>query len=553
MEDSIEILKKAFKEKDPTNEYTKFYGFGGWRQSKRKTEFVEIARKIAEERGIPGYQREREEEIGVPLGQRYLEAYNITGTDVFCEHDDLHQINNAAVQQLSDDIRRTAIMSLDMAHMTLQHRIGVSVAPETINHYLEVANHAICGGAVAQEHMAEIHPYMVKDAYVKILTGDDELASHIDGRFLIDINKEYREEMAEKLKKGVGKHVYQVGRVPTIAVRIADGGIVHRWNANQSALAMVSAYGLGAGSVLGDISLSAKHMQYILLGTPTWPRRGPKGPGEPGGMPYSYMGDFCQTDAISEDPIEYCLETVAVGGMHIGLTWVGGAVIGGIAGVSVCSLYTNGILDDFVYHIADWIKDRYGGFARAKPSFDVIKEVTHKLCFYVLEQYNRYPLLLEHHWGGAIRFLVLQTAAGLLTGLATGNSLAAFLSLHYTQAYVAKEAWGRSGFGSGDSVDHINITNAVSLRPDEGLVPELRGPNVSSDSTSGLTMDVETSVSVAPHAARGDAWVLSPVVKVAFGDPSLSFDFKHPRKELARGALREFVPEGDRDIIKPPR
>ncbi|MHC1579312.1 MAG: coenzyme-B sulfoethylthiotransferase subunit alpha, partial [Candidatus Alkanophagales archaeon] len=64
---------------------------------------------------------------------------------------------------------------------------------------------------------------------------------------------------------------------------------------------------------------------------------------------------------------------------------------------------------------------------------------------------------------------------------------------------------------------------------------------------------VEPASAFSAHAARGDPWVLSPVVKGAFADSSLPFDFKRIRAEVARGALREFMPEGERDLIKPAR
>jgi methyl-coenzyme M reductase alpha subunit len=58
-------------------------------------------------------------------------------------------------------------------------------------------------------------------------------------------------------------------------------------------------------------------------------------------------------------------------------------------------------------------------------------------------------------------------------------------------------------------------------------------------------------ITQAAHSARGDAFALNPLIKVAFADPSLVFDFTHPRKEFARGALREFEPAGERDPIIP--
>ena len=60
-------------------------------------------------------------------------------------------------------------------------------------------------------------------------------------------------------------------------------------------------------------------------------------------------------------------------------------------------------------------------------------------------------------------------------------------------------------------------------------------------------------IAQAPHAARGDAFCTNPLIKIAFADNNNTFDFKHVRKEIAKGALREFMPSGERDIIIPSR
>ena len=39
---------------------------------------------------------------------------------------------NAAMQQMWDDIRRTVVVSMDLAHQTLQKRLGKEVTPETM-------------------------------------------------------------------------------------------------------------------------------------------------------------------------------------------------------------------------------------------------------------------------------------------------------------------------------------------------------------------------------------------------------------------------------------
>ena len=90
-----------------------------------------------------------------PLGQRVLMPYQLSHTDIYAEADDLHFVNNAAMQQAWDDIRRTVVSGLDTAHTVIEKRLGKEVTPETINRYLEAVNHTMPGGAVVQEHMAE--------------------------------------------------------------------------------------------------------------------------------------------------------------------------------------------------------------------------------------------------------------------------------------------------------------------------------------------------------------------------------------------------------------
>jgi methyl-coenzyme M reductase alpha subunit len=58
-------------------------------------------------------------------------------------------------------------------------------------------------------------------------------------------------------------------------------------------------------------------------------------------------------------------------------------------------------------------------------------------------------------------------------------------------------------------------------------------------------------ISAAAHYAAGDAYVLNPLAKVVFADPSLKFDYSKVRAEYAKGALREFSPAGERSLIIP--
>jgi methyl-coenzyme M reductase alpha subunit len=235
---------------------------------------------VAKERSVPFYNPDMHLG-GIPMGQRVLMPYRISNTDIYVEGDDLHFVNNAAMQQMWHDIRRTVIVGLDSANTVLQKRLGKEVTPETVNHYLEVLNHALPGAAVIQEHMVETDPGLVSDSYVKVFTGDDELADEIDSRMLIDINKAFPADQAAALKKAIGKKIYQVCHANH---RLYD---LRRWNhvewaAMQICMAMVNAYKLMAGeAAIGEFAFAAKHAEVIEMGT-LMPWRRARGPNEPG-------------------------------------------------------------------------------------------------------------------------------------------------------------------------------------------------------------------------------------------------------------------------------
>ena len=107
-------------------------------------------------------------------------------------------------------------MGLNTAHNIIEKRLGKEVTPETITHYLETVNHAMPGAAVVQEHMVETHPMLTADSYVKVFTGNDEIADEIDQRYVLDINKEFPDHQADVLKAEVGDGMWTVVRIPTL-------------------------------------------------------------------------------------------------------------------------------------------------------------------------------------------------------------------------------------------------------------------------------------------------------------------------------------------------
>lgn len=543
----IEAMKKKFEE-DPTEVNTHYYTFGGWKQSKRKREWVEQANQIAKKRGIPMMNQD----IGVPLGQRVLMPYRLSHTDIYAEADDLHFMNNAAMQQAWDDIRRTVIVGLDTAHSVIEKRLGKEVTPETINLYLETVNHAMPGGAVVQEHMAEVSPALAEDCYVKVFSGDDELISQIDKRFVIDINKEFPKDQAKQLKDAIGKSVYQVVRAPTLVGRVCDGGTISRWSAMQISMSFISAYRLAAGeAAIADFAYAAKHASVINMGT-MMPARRARGPNEPGGIPFGFLADMVQSTRTNpDDPARAALETVALGAVIYDQIYLGSYMSGGVGFTQYATAaYTDDILEDYVYWALDLIKTKYGGLCNSKPSMDLMEKLGTEVNSYALEMYERYPAAMEAHFGGSQRATVAAAATGIACAMATGNADFG-VNGWYLSMLQHKERHGRLGFYGYDLQDQCGSANSFSYRSDEGLAFEMRGPNYPNYAMNVGHMSGYAGIAMAPHAARGDAFACNPLIKVAFADKSLPFDFANITKEFGRGALREFMPAGERTIIIP--
>ena len=546
----IKALNKKFNDFDenaPENNQTQYYKFGGWKQSDRKTEFVNAGKEVAKKRGIPQYSPD----VGTPLGQRALMPYQASGTDTFVEGDDFHFVNNAAIQQMWDDIRRTVIVGLNTAHNVIEKRLGMEVTPETIMEYLETVNHAMPGAAVVQEHMVETHPSLVADSYVKIFTGDDELADEIDKSFVLDINKEFPADQAKALKAEVGDKVWQIVRIPTIVSRVCDGGTTSRWSAMQIGMSMISAYNQCAGEgATGDFAYASKHAEVVHMGT-YLPVRRARAENEPGGVAFGFLADMCQgTRVAPDDPVKSALEVVAMGAALYDQIWLGSYMSGGVGFTQYATAaYTDNVLDDFSYFGKEYVEDKFG-LCNAPNNMDTVLDVGSEVAFYGLEQYEEYPALLETQFGGSQRASVVSAAAGIATAFATGNSQTG-LSAWYLAMYLHKEQHSRLGFYGYDLQDQCGASNVFSIRADEGLPVEMRGPNYPNYAMNVGHQGEYAGISQAPHSARGDAFAFNPLVKICFADKNLGFDFSNVRAEFAKGALREFQPDGERSLIIP--
>jgi methyl-coenzyme M reductase alpha subunit len=178
--------------------------------------------------------------------------------------------------------------------------------------------------------------------------------------------------------------------------------------------------------------------------------------------------------------------------------------------------------------------------------------VATEVTLYGMEQYEQFPSLLEDHFGGSQRASVLAAASGLTCSLATANSNAG-LNGWYLSMLLHKEGWSRLGFYGYDLQDQCGSANCMAIRSDEGLITELRGANYPNYAMNVGHQGEYAAIAGAAHFARGDGWSFDPRVKVCFADPSLPFDFTEPRRMFAKGAIREFMPAGERSLIIPAR
>jgi methyl-coenzyme M reductase alpha subunit len=557
----LKSLKEKFQGQDVQSETTEFYKFNGYHQSPRKEEFVKASRAVEMDRGISMYDPVRCHLGGIPLGQRQLMTYEVSGTGVFVEGDDLHFVNNAAMQQMWDDIRRTVIVNMDLAHQTLQKRLGKEVTPETINEYLHVLNHAMPGAAVVQEHMVETHPGLVDDCYVKVFTGDQELADDLEPQFVLDVEKLFPAKQAEALSAAVGKSLWQAIHIPTTVVRTCDGGTTSRWSAMQIGMSFIGAYRMCAGeAAVADLSYAAKHAGVIQMASHL-PARRARGPNEPGGLAFGLFSDIIQGNRkYPNDPAKASLEVVGAGTMLYDQIWLGSYMSGGVGFTQYATAaYTDNILDEFTYYGMDYIKDKYkvdwknpSPNDKVKPTYDIVNDIATEVALNGMEQYEQFPTMMEDHFGGSQRAGVLAAACGLSTSIATGNSNAG-LNAWYLCMLLHKDGWSRLGFFGYDLQDQCGSANSLSIRGDEGAIGEVRGPNYPNYAMNVGHQGEYAAITGGAHYGRGDAWSFDPRVKICFADPSLKFDFAEPRREFAKGAIREFMPAGERSLIIPAR
>lgn len=546
----FDSVSRIFEMNDLRKQEGDIYRFEklGWRQGKAKREYVDAASKIAKERGIPHLNPDI---ARVKTGARQLVPYYVEGE--YVEGEGFHPLNNAATQQALDDVKRTVIIGLDQAHEILEKRLCKEVTPESINFYLESVQHTMAGGSVAQEHMGYINPECTRDCYVKVFTGDDKLADQIDKRYLLDINKLFPEDQAKQLKGAIGKKIYEVVRLPTMAVRAGCGGLARRWSALQKAMAFINAYSLTGQAAMSDFVYGAKHADVVVMGTPSSYSR-QFSDNEPYGVPGGYYADMVQTMRVEPDKPEEAIVNSSCIGLILGtqITY-GFYMIGGVGLMQAIGMYMSGnVIDDTVRYFIEHVDKRYGGACSVKPDdFQKIADISRHINIVMEERWEEYPALMEAQWSSYTRNALMQEMSGDACAWATGNAdlgrTGGYLSVFHQRAYQ-----GRSGWYSYDSIPLHDLASKWTMRPEYGIAEELLCNNYTAVSPQIFNgAQLATCYSASAHAARRDAYCVNPLVKVAFADPSLKFDWAHPRKCVVEGAMGRFMPEGERTPIIP--
>lgn len=542
----------------------KMYKRKGFNQSDIIMKNIKIGQNIALEREMPIY----DPSVAEAIGHRQIFPYKISYTDELVSANSLHSLNNAAMQQLYDDVRRTIILNLDVPHKVIQVRAGKEVTPETINHFLKTIQHTIAGGVVSQDQFADVNPKLVDDAYVKVITGNMDLQELIDERLCINIDKQFHKSRAEKLKQAIGDTIHLVVRSPTLLVRSLDNSIAYKWAGIQSTLSFIASYHLTKDSNISDIAYATQKANTIAIGEPTWQSLGGCY-NSLAGIPFGYLADICQGDSdlplrpfmeiaredqeLSRKYLEKSIGSLSVIVPVLTNFWDSYHMSGGsnlLDGLAV-SAFIGGIFDDFLDILNDLINKFFSkivkvGMTVMPTRWYNLRWPVENMVHIIMETMEKYPSAMETLRSGNQKMYIIGLMAGIMAALLSGSSTAGLWAIDYSIGMLMKEGWCRTGTTGNEIINQLGLPYSCSLRIEEGGLPELRGINNFHQTLSIGSAVPRIAVLYAAALARGDAWVSSPLIKAAFADPHLAFDFKNPRKDILKATKHEFEYKGDR-------
>ncbi|MHA1376958.1 MAG: hypothetical protein ACTSRG_01125 [Candidatus Helarchaeota archaeon] len=529
----------------------------GYKQSQQKLKFQQIGKKIALQRGLPSYDRA----VGAPIGQDKIKNFIISKSDVEVEIDQLNCINNPAMRKLLNDVKRTIIFNLDIPHGIAQIRAGKEITPTTVNQFLDTMQHNIAGGNVLLDQTSEIYPRFTADAYCKVITGSDEVKEIIDSRYFIDIDKHYHPTRAKKLKAALGETLYLVSRAPSILVNNIGSSIAAKWALMQGLISFIGTYRLTRTNVISDIAYGTKKANTILIGEQTWPSRG-SSLNSPGGIPFGYLADLCQQDsqlparpflevASDEDEnlarkyIENSLGCLAVIIPIISEQfWYDLSVFGGkgYSTALLTSVICGDIFEEFLDIMVEIIQKYFvkvlkTGKKTYPVKWDSLRWVIELMVISAMEKIEKLYTAMEFLATGTEKTYLLGAIGGIIGALLTGSSTAGSWAFNYSRSLLIREGWLRTGEAGHDLPDFLGFPFSCSLKMEEGGLLELKGMNTPYLASSiGHTFGL-VSIAYSAALSRGDPWTCSPIIKVAFADSNLNFNFASPKEEIIKGAL----------------
>jgi methyl-coenzyme M reductase alpha subunit len=336
----------------------------------------------------------------------------------------------------------------------------------------------------------------------------------------------------------------------------------------QSSMAFNSAYRLTGESIVSDIAYAAKSAQVIQIGERTWYSRA-RSQNKPGGIPFGYYGDIQQCDdylpaepyfkIIGEDLKEgrrYMRRVSQAGAILATMTsllWYGFYMSGGLgfSTAVAAGAYCGNVVDDLMDNFSEIQHRSVSKVSTVPPKWKNIKFITDMMIQAAMETYEKYPSLMEYHWGGAHRISLVGSLAGSAAAMLTGSPMIGQQCMNYAIGMLMKEGWVRTGWAGQEVQDHLGLAYSCSFRMEEGGLIEFRGCNSPYTSYTAGHGAGAIGACLSACLGRGRAYVCNPVVKVAFADPDLKFDFREPRLAIAKAALRQFMPAGERDLIVP--
>jgi methyl-coenzyme M reductase alpha subunit len=154
-----------------------------------------------------------------------------------------------------------------------------------------------------------------------------------------------------------------------------------------------------------------------------------------------------------------------------------------------------------------------------------------------MEKLEKLGSSMEFLATGAEKTYILGAIGGNIAGLLTGSPTAGIWGMNYSRGLLIREGWLRTGEAGNDMQEHLGLPFSCGLKLEEGGLMELKGMNTPYlASTIGHAFGL-IGATYCAALGRGSPWVSSPLIKVAFADPNLNFNFASPKAEIIKGAL----------------